>query len=55
MNYDENMFLTTTIKDLKAKIDEMFEKYDPSNFSFLYNSLGAVPLKSHPISDSLKF
>lgn len=43
--YDENIFLTSTIKDLKEQIDAMFNKYDPR----------VVPLKSHPISDSLKY
>ena len=43
--YDENMFLTSTIKDLKTQIDDLFTKYDPRS----------VPIKSHPISDSLKY
>ncbi|CDW85290.1 c2 domain containing protein [Stylonychia lemnae] len=29
LNYDENMFLTTGIKELKERIDELFTKYDP--------------------------
>lgn len=45
MRYEENLYLTNAIKDLKSQIDDMFTKYDPR----------IVPLRSHPISDALKF
>ena len=43
--YEENVFLTGAIKSIKDHIDKMFTKYDPRT----------VPVKAHPISDSLKY
>ncbi len=43
--YDENVFLSTSLKNIKDNIDELFTKFDPRS----------NPVKSHPISDALKY
>ena len=43
--YDENVFLNTTLKKIKEQIDGLFDTFDPRS----------MPVKSHPISDALKF
>ena len=52
--HDEHTFLEETLNKLKSHIDELFTKYDPSIILVLI-MLEIVPVKQHPISESMKF
>jgi len=51
--YDENVYLTQVLKQIKTHIDELFSRYDPSKLLAFYFA-GGVPIKTHPISDMMR-